>query len=101
MTEIRFNLHHRDVHDTFMNYNHAYNINRYLEDTDHDEMISISFYQGYSTNQVYISYQMINEGGYKKLEHVKAIEMICIENYRLADFTINGQTIRLEFEEIS
>ena len=47
-----------------------------------------------------MSYYMIEKGSYRKLEHVKAIELLCIDHYRLVDMNTNELKITLEFEEI-
>ena len=45
-------------------------------------------------------YMPATYAGYRKLEHVKAIELLCIDHYRLVDMNTNELKITLEFEEI-
>ena len=100
MTDITFDLHHREVYETFMEKGIIWQIQNYLEESQHDELSRISFYQGYENNRLYMSYYMLEKGGYRKLEHVKAIELLCIDHYRLVDMNTNELKITLEFEEI-
>ena len=101
MTDITFDLHHREVYETFMEKGIIWQIQNYLEESQHDELSRISFYQGYETNRLYMSYYMpATYAGYRKLEHVKAIELLCIDHYRLVDMNTNELKITLEFEEI-
>ena len=101
MTDIAFDISHREVYETFMDTGNIYAIQAYLtEETGHEELTRISFYQGYDKNTIFMSYYMKEKtGSYHKLIHVKRIEDYMKQLYNLVDFEVNDMKITLEFEE--
>ena len=101
MTDIAFDISHREVYETFMDTGNIYAIQAYLtEETGHEELTRISFYQGYARNSIFMSYYMKEKtGSYQKLIHVKRIEGCMKQLYNLVDFEVNDMKITLEFEE--